>query len=87
MPVGLQEDPVGLAAGGWRRHVSIQRRSPDAFLGGDPCRGERAVKAALTLPLQPGSQWAAVVPLPISTVRGLPLPLLLQPRFVLYNIR
>lgn len=41
MPVGLQEDPMGLAVGGWRRH-----HSPDDFLGGDPCQGERATKPA-----------------------------------------
>jgi len=40
---GLLEDPVGLAAARWRRHVSIQCCLSDAFLGGGPCRGERAV--------------------------------------------
>lgn len=81
-PMGLEEDPVGLAVGRWRRH-----HSPDAFLGGDPCSpwGERATEPVSTLPLQPGSRWAAVIPFPISTVCG--LPLLLQPHFVLCSIR
>lgn len=36
---GAAGGPSGAAVGGWRRH-----HSPDAFLGGDPCQGERATK-------------------------------------------
>lgn len=42
---------MGLAVGRWRRH-----HSPDAFLGGDPCQGERATNPVFLLDSAPAAR-------------------------------